>query len=65
MEKVTELFIRMQCMARAFLQEERGDTNFISIIVILGIVLVVAGAFMAFKDQVMAWFSEQIPDFLQ
>ena len=33
-----------------FVQEEEGDTNFISIIVILGIVLVVGALFVGFKE---------------
>ena len=33
---------------------ERGDTNFISILIILGIVMVLAGVFIAFKDQIVA-----------
>ena len=37
----------------AFAADERGDTNFISIIVILGIALLVAGVFIGFKDQII------------
>ena len=33
--------------------EERGDTNFISILIILGIVILVAGVFIGFKDQIV------------
>ena len=33
--------------------EERGDTNFVSILIILGIVVLLAGAFIAFKDQIL------------
>jgi len=50
---------------KAFGHDERGDTNFISIIVVLGIVLVVAAAFFVFRDTVMTFFEENIPDFLQ
>ncbi len=35
------------------LSEEDGDTNFLSIMIVLGIVLVVAVLFIAFKDQIM------------
>jgi hypothetical protein len=38
---------------RGFLSDERGDTNFISIIVILGIALLVATVFIGFKDQII------------
>ena len=36
-----------------FRKSERGDTNFISIIIILGIVILVAGIFIGFKDKIV------------
>lgn len=35
------------------MRSERGDTNFISIIIILGIVLLVATLFIGFKDKIV------------
>ena len=35
------------------LSEEDGDTNFLSIMIVLGIVLVVAALFIVFKDQIL------------
>lgn len=43
--------------AKDTIKEENGDTNFISIIIILAIVLLVAVAFMMFKDQIIGWFN--------
>ncbi len=43
--------------AKSIVKEENGDTNFISIIIILAIVLLVAVAFMMFKDQIIGWFN--------
>jgi len=43
-----------------FIEEEAGDTNFISIIVILGIVMVLVGIFAAFKDQIIELASNLI-----
>lgn len=43
--------------AKSIVKEENGDTNFISIIIILAIVLLVAIAFMIFKDQIIGWFN--------
>lgn len=45
------------------LKSEKGDTNFISIIIILGIVLVVAALFIAFKDQIVGWVEEIVNGF--
>lgn len=36
------------------IKNEEGDTNFISIIIILGIVILVAGIFIGFKDQIVS-----------
>ena len=33
--------------------EERGDTNFVSILIILGIVVLLAGVFIGFKDTII------------
>jgi hypothetical protein len=48
----------------AFAAEERGDTNFISIIVILGIALLVAGVFIGFKDQIIGQAQAIITSFV-
>lgn len=45
------------------LKSERGDTNFISIIIILGIVVVVAGVFIGFKEQLVQKARELINNF--
>lgn len=38
---------------KTFLRDESGDTNFISIIIILGIVIVLAGVFIAFREKIV------------
>ena len=48
----------------SFLNHEEGDTNFISILVLLGIALALAGVFLGFKDQVLAWVDTNVGDFL-
>jgi hypothetical protein len=40
------------------LKEERGDTNFLSIMIILGIVLLLAGAFFVFKDEITGFLGD-------
>ena len=61
--KVNSLLIKAKCKADMFLHNEKGDTNFISILVILGIVLALAAVFLAFKDQVLEWVDTNIGDF--
>ena len=41
-----------------FLKKENGDTNFISIIIILAIVMVVAAIFVGFKEQIVSWVND-------
>lgn len=45
-------------------KNERGDTNFISIAIILVIVLAVAISFIAFKDKLMPKFEEKTQELL-
>ena len=47
----------------AWMTSERGDTNFISILVVLAIVMVVAGTFIGFKDQILGWVQDSMPSF--
>lgn len=35
------------------MRNEKGDTNFISILIILGVVILLAGVFIAFKDEIV------------
>ena len=48
---------------KSFLRDERGDTNFLSIIIILAIVIVLAGVFVAFKDKIIDAVSGVINNF--
>ena len=40
---------------KRFFKEENGDTNFISIIIILAVVMVVAAIFLGFRTQIVNW----------
>ncbi|MDO5340384.1 MAG: hypothetical protein Q4E78_09805 [Eubacteriales bacterium] len=50
---VNNMSAKVNSIVRTAVKEERGDTNFISILIILGIVIILAGVFMAFKDQIV------------
>lgn len=44
-----------------FLDDEKGDTNFISILIILAIGLSVAAIFINYKDDMLEWVEKTIP----
>ena len=58
------LGLKAKAGIRNFLKKEDGDTNFISIVIILVIVLVVAAVFIGFKDQIMGAAEEVFGDFM-
>ena len=68
--KLNSIAINLYCKklalterANEILTEERGDTNFLSIIIILAIVLVVAVIFIALKDKIIELVSKAWNDF--
>lgn len=63
MRKLDGMLIGAKLRLNAFVNQEEGDTNFISILVLLGIALALAGVFLGFKDQVIAWVDTNIGDF--
>ena len=64
LEKADSFLIGAKIRVDSFLNHEEGDTNFISILVLLGIALALAGVFLGFKDQVLAWVDTYVGDFL-
>lgn len=64
MNKLNNALVRMQCEATRFCSEERGDTNFISIAIILIVIIGVAIVFIGFRDSILAAFSEATQDLL-
>ena len=56
--KLNSMFIRAKLEKDRVLSNERGDTNFISIAIILVIVIAVAVIFIGFRDDVVEWFNK-------
>ena len=59
-EKIQSALLRGKMAMTRFVTEERGDTNFVSIAIVLVIVITVAIAFIALKDQVLGWLNQAI-----
>ena len=68
MEKINDLFIRMYvvaaCSVQRFREEERGDTNFISMLLIIGIAVTLAGLFLMIGRDTVRTIGENITNFL-
>lgn len=50
-------------MFKNFLKNEKGDTNFISILIVMGIVIILAGLFIGFKDQIVGQVRDIVDGF--
>lgn len=51
--KLLAIFVTIQTWLYCFTKDERGDTNFISILMILAIVIILLGVFIGFKDRIL------------
>lgn len=63
-EMLTKLQIKAYCALSNFKNSERGDTNFVSILIIIGIVVVLAGLFLTLGKDVMTSISQKVKDFI-
>lgn len=61
--KLTQLYCKAATDLYYAKNSEQGDTNFISIIIILAIVIIVAGVFVTFKNQIVDAASDAINEF--
>ncbi len=61
-DKIKTGIANAKMAALNFLNSERGDTNFISIAIILIVVIVIAVVFIGFGDKMVAGLEESIED---
>lgn len=68
MKRLHEMWTKMQvkaiCAVEDFKNSERGDTNFISMLIIIGIVVVLAGLFLTLGKDVMTSISQKVKGFI-
>lgn len=62
-DKLNAMLIMAMIKVNAFFDDEKGDTNFISILVILGIALALAAVFLNYKNQILGWVDTNIGGF--
>lgn len=58
------LRVKAECAWNQFMSSERGDTNFVSMLLIIGIVVVIAGLFLVFGRNVMNQISQKVMEFI-
>ena len=51
---------KIKLTANKFLKNEKGDTNFVSILIIMGIAIALAGVFIGFKNQIVGMVQDAI-----
>ena len=68
MKKIQDMMTKMQikafCAVQNFKNSERGDTNFVSMLIIIGIVVVLAGLLLTLGKDVMTSISQKVKDFI-
>jgi hypothetical protein len=57
------MYIKAMCRVNEMMNDEKGDTNFISVLIILGIVVILAGVFMGFKDTIVKQVNDLMKNF--
>lgn len=63
-DKIKSALVRGKIAADNFIYEETGDTNFISIAIILVVVIVIAVLFIGFSDEIGESFKKATDDLL-
>ena len=68
MKKIDAMLTKMQIKAcnaiDSFKKSERGDTNFVSMLLIIGIIVVLAGLFLTLGKEVMTSISTKVKAFI-
>ena len=63
LKKLDKMFIKLMTKQNLLLKEERGDTNFISILILLAVAISLAVIFIGFKDTIVGQVQEIINGF--
>lgn len=63
-EMLTKLQVKAFCSIKKFKDSERGDTNFISMFLIIAICITIASLFAVFVKNIMASLTQKTNDFI-
>lgn len=62
LDKIDSALLSAKLSAKKFLTDEHGDTNFISIAIIMVVVIAVAVVFIGYKNQVLGWLGSAMEE---
>ena len=62
---ILKLYLNVTNAVEEFKKSERGDTNFVSMLLIIGIVVVLAGLFLTLGKGVMSSITTTINEFIK
>lgn len=65
MKTIDRVMFGMYMKYRAFRDSERGDTNFVSMLLIIGIVVVLAGLFLSLGKNTMTSIGNKVNTFIK
>ena len=65
MKKLDKMLINAKTRFTQFKNSEKGDTNFVSMLLIIGIVVVLAGLFLTLGKDVMDQISDNVTKFIK
>ena len=60
-----KLYLNVSNAVEEFKKSERGDTNFVSMLLIIGIVVVLAGLFLTLGKGVMTTVTQKVNEFIK
>lgn len=63
-EMMDKQYIKVSNSLVRFMESERGDTNFVSMMIIIGIVVVLAGLFLTLGRGVMTSITNKVTTFI-
>lgn len=63
MQIMNAVELKVKQFVSSFKKSERGDTNFISILIILGVVILLATVFIGFKEEIVGQVEQIIDGF--
>lgn len=63
-EMLNNMEIKAYCALNNFKNSERGDTNFVSMLLIIGIVVVLAGLFLTLGKDVVTAIKQKVMGFV-